>query len=240
MASLRGAVSNRRAARVPLLTALVLMLVAAALLAGGGGGGGGSGGAQQPAAAAEGTAAAGKAAGSSGTSSSSEAKQQQKGEPDAAARWAGVPEVSLSQQVPSWAGCPQIPCNYGEMVDGPANTTVRGARNCCCCRWRCFRVLTVVVLLPVAAACPLSCPAAPSPRELALRILPVIRMRACRSPSTRSLERMSGCSGGCGGRQQRFLAVQGTQRVPWETALWVCLAPSLLRCLQQGLAHTPC
>ena len=168
MASLRGAVANRRAARAPLLTALVMMLVAAALLAGGGGGGdGGSGGAQQPAAAAEGTAAAGKAAGSSGTSSSSEAKQQQKGEPDAAARWAGVPEVSLSQQVPSWAGCPQIPCNYGEMIDGPANTTVRGPRNRCCCRWRCFRVLTVVVLLlPIAAARPLSCPAAPSPREL--------------------------------------------------------------------------
>jgi hypothetical protein len=131
MASLRGAVSNRRVARVPLLTALVLMLVAAVLLAGGGGG---SGGAQQPAAAAEGAAAA-----DSSSSSSSEAKQQQKGEPDAAARWDGVPEVSLSQQVPSWAGCPQIPCNYGEMVDGPANTTVRGACRLCCCCWRCCR-----------------------------------------------------------------------------------------------------
>ena len=38
--------------------------------------------------------------------------------------WADVPEVSLSVQLPSWAGCPQPPCQYGQMTDGPANTSV--------------------------------------------------------------------------------------------------------------------
>lgn len=113
MALLASASGNNRPVRVPLLTALLLALVGVALLTSGAW----SRGTQPPS---DNAAAGGNAV---TTGSSSTAKQQKAGA-NVAARWAGVPAVSLSQQVPSWAGCPQIPCDYGEMVDGPSDTTV--------------------------------------------------------------------------------------------------------------------
>ena len=40
------------------------------------------------------------------------------------AAWENAPPVSLSARVPAWAGCPQSPCLYNELTDGPVNTSV--------------------------------------------------------------------------------------------------------------------
>ena len=177
---------------MPLLTALLLALVGVALLTSGAW----SRGTQPPS---DNAAAGGNVV---TTGSSSTAKQQK-----AAARWAGVPAVSLSKQVPSWAGCPPIPCDYGEMVDGPADTTVS----------RQAELQLLLLMVPLRAAVgiaafwgcsvaaaialpPLSTPPGPhympfnTPSRLRLHTRLCVVYGACRSPH--NLARTTGWSGG--------------------------------------------
>ena len=109
----------RRSGRLSSSIALVLVLAALVALgwwsqqpaSGGGGGAGGTPGATQQQQQQQTRGGGGGTGGSSSSSSRVSA-------------WADVPEVSLSVQLPSWAGCPQPPCQYGQMADGAANTSV--------------------------------------------------------------------------------------------------------------------
>jgi hypothetical protein len=90
-----------------------------------------------------------------GGSAAPKQQEQQQRQVVEASRWAGVPEVSLKQQVPSWAGCPQIPCQYGEMKDGVPDTSVSCASAIDCA--------TPMLLLPgqlaaQGAGCSSACP----------------------------------------------------------------------------------
>ena len=38
--------------------------------------------------------------------------------------WEGVPDISLAMALPSWAGCPRPPCQYGQIADGAVNVSV--------------------------------------------------------------------------------------------------------------------
>ena len=40
------------------------------------------------------------------------------------AHWEGVPDLSLAVAMPSWAGCPRPPCQYGQIADGAVNASV--------------------------------------------------------------------------------------------------------------------
>ena len=44
------------------------------------------------------------------------------------AHWEGIPNISLAVTMPSWAGCPRPPCQYGQVADGAVDASVSSSR----------------------------------------------------------------------------------------------------------------